>query len=247
MKKLIVGNWKMNGSTQSLDQVKQIAKASQSQSYNAEMVICPPFTLIDRTRQLVHGTKISIGGQNCHVNASGAHTGDVSAEMLADIGATYVIVGHSERRKYYAESNLLVADKARAALRAGLTPIICVGEDLDTRESGDTLDVIAEQILESIPQEVPIKSIVIAYEPVWAIGTGKSAETAQIEEVHAFIQSEIAKRFNVTVGDTRILYGGSVSPTNAKDIFAIPTVHGGLIGGASLKAESFLPICQATL
>lgn len=245
MKKLIVGNWKMNGSTQSLDQVKQMAEASQSQSHNTEIVICPPFTLIERTRQLVQGTKISIGGQNCHVNVSGAHTGDVSAEMLADIGATFVIVGHSERRKHYGESNTLVADKARAALRAGLTPIICVGEDLDTRESGDTLDFIAEQTFESIPQEVPIKSMVIAYEPVWAIGTGKSAETAQIEEVHGFIQSEIEKRF--TVADARILYGGSVSPTNAKDILAIPTVHGGLIGGASLKAESFLSICQATL
>lgn len=244
MHKLIVGNWKMNGVAESLQQVGKVVDASDNQSDNVQVVICPPYTLIDRARELTQNSKISIGGQDCHSNVSGPHTGDVSAEMLADLGATFVIVGHSERRDAYGETNALIVAKARAALKSGLTPIICVGENLETRESGETLEFIAEQIRESIPEESEITSIVIAYEPVWAIGTGKSADATQINEVHTFINAEIKKRFAFE-GEVRILYGGSVSPTNAKDIFTIPNVHGGLIGGASLKADSFLSICQA--
>ena len=242
MRKLIVGNWKMNGITESLDQVKKLVDAGESQSKNVDVVVCPPYTLIDKACEVSRNSKISIGSQDCHTNESGPHTGDVSAEMLADLGVTCVIVGHSERREAYGEPNALIASKARAVLRAGLMPIICVGENLEIRESGQTLEFIAGQIEESIPQESDINSIVIAYEPVWAIGTGKSADSTQISEVHTFINAEIKKRFSCD-GDTKILYGGSVSPTNAKDIFAIPNVHGGLIGGASLKADSFLSIC----
>ena len=246
MSNLIVGNWKMNGVTSSLEQVSKVVAALNRISVDADIVICPPFTLIDKAINIANESKISIGGQDCHTNEVGAHTGDISADMLADLGAKYVIVGHSERRQAYNETNSLVATKAFAASKAGLTPIVCVGEKLETRESGRTLKFISEQIAESIPDSVEITSLVIAYEPVWAIGTGRSAEIAQIEEVHAFIRAEIKKRYSCSDEDIRILYGGSVSPKNAKDIFAIPDVNGGLIGGASLRADSFVTICQCT-
>lgn len=245
MSKLIVGNWKMNGLAASLDQVKTIVEESRRLSNDAKMVICPPFTLLDKVSVVAKNSNVSVGAQDCHPNSSGAHTGDISVEMLHELDVAYVIVGHSERREAYRESNVSVASKAEAVLKLGLTPIICVGEKIDIREAGKTLEFIANQLSESIPTDVDIASVVIAYEPVWAIGTGKSATPEQISEVHRFIVSELCQRFSCDDAAVRILYGGSISPANANEIFAIQEVSGGLIGGASLKAESFLAICKS--
>jgi triosephosphate isomerase len=232
---LIAGNWKMNGLHIALEQVDMIAALAPT---GPELLICPPSTLI----AYLSDRDISIGGQNCHTEQSGAHTGDVSAEMLADAGAVAVIVGHSERRADYGETNDIVRAKAKAAYRAGLTAIICIGETEAERDSGEALELATRQIVGSVPAEATAENTVIAYEPIWAIGTGRVPELNEIEEMHAHIRGRLAARLGQEADHIRILYGGSMKPDNAASILAQPNVDGGLIGGASLKAADFLSI-----
>jgi len=241
-RKLVAGNWKMNGLRASLPEVAAMVDGARGVPA-VELAICPPATLIAPVAQALQGASIALGGQDCHEKASGAFTGDISAEMLADLGARYVIVGHSERRTLHGETDAVVAAKAAAAVRAGLFPIICLGESLAERDAGETLAVISRQLAGSIPAEAGIPSTVIAYEPVWAIGTGKVATPEQAQAVHRFIRQRVSR------GDATptILYGGSVKPDNAAGLFAQPDVAGGLIGGASLVADQFLSICDAAL
>lgn len=240
-RKLAAGNWKMNGTKESLNELSALAQATQGA---AEVVICPPSTLVAAASALKSG--VVIGGQDCHAKASGAHTGDISANMLADAGAEYVILGHSERRTDHGESDAGVRDKTRAAWDAGLSVILCVGETLEEREAANTLDIIGGQLAGSVPDAATGHNLVIAYEPVWAIGTGKVPTTDQIGEVHDFIRARLERRFGAGVGRSmRILYGGSVKPGNAAEIFDVSNVDGALVGGASLKAQDFEPIIQA--
>jgi triosephosphate isomerase (TIM) len=239
--KLAAGNWKMNGTTASLDELDAMAEAAKGA---AEVLICPPATLISAASARADG--VAIGGQDCHAKPSGAHTGDIAADMLKDAGATYVILGHSERRSDHDEHNDAVRDKCDAAWAAGLTAVVCVGETLDQRESSNTLDIIGGQLAGSIPDAATGHNLVVAYEPVWAIGTGKVPTTDQIGEVHDFIRARLERRFGEGVGrSVRILYGGSVKAANAKEIFATSNVDGALVGGASLKASDFVPIVEA--
>ena len=238
---LIAGNWKMNLLRQDAVTLAAALRAGATGA-KAEIVVCPVAVQLAAVAQALSGSAIGVGGQDCHANASGAHTGDVSAEMLADAGARWVIVGHSERRTDHAESDEQVRAKAVAAQRAGLTPIICVGETLAQRKAGETLDVLARQIAASVPPGAA--SIVVAYEPVWAIGTGLTPTTAEIDEAHRHLRS----RLGAVVPDAqavRILYGGSVKPSNAAEILDVADVDGALVGGASLKASDFLPIVSA--
>lgn len=240
--KLAAGNWKMNGLGDSLAEIDALAAAHPAPG--CDLLICPPATLISRMAGRVSGTALRVGGQDCHDATSGAHTGDISARMLADAGASHVILGHSERRADHGESDALVAAKAAAAAAAGLLPIICVGETLDEREAGDALSVVGGQLAGSVPRD--LTALVIAYEPVWAIGTGKVPTTDQIGEVHGFIRSELSKMDAAfSAADTPILYGGSVKPENAAEIFAVADVDGALVGGASLKAQDFSGIIEA--
>lgn len=242
--KLAAGNWKMNGTGAGLAELSSLAQNHSSAT--AEILICPPATLIHRAAQTLDGTTITVGAQDCHAQPGGAHTGDTSVEMLADAGARYVIVGHSERRADHDERNDDVRAKARAVMQAGLCAIICVGESLSEREAANTLDIIAGQLSGSIPDLATGENMVIAYEPIWAIGTGKVPSLEQIGEVHDFIRASLERRFGTGVGrSVRLLYGGSVKPTNAADIFAVPNVDGALVGGASLKAADFSPIITA--
>lgn len=240
---LIAGNWKMNGETAALETIRAIADGLEGAHANADALICPPMTLLASAAG--HG-RLAVGGQDCHAAASGAHTGDISAEMLADAGASYVILGHSERRADHHETDATVAAKTEAALRAGLTPIICVGESLAQREAGETLAVIGAQLAGSLPDALASEAFVVAYEPIWAIGTGKVATTDQIADVHVAIRDTLTKRFGDTGGAAPILYGGSMKPGNAAEILAVDDVNGGLIGGASLKADDFLAIYAAS-
>jgi triosephosphate isomerase len=246
-RRLIVGNWKMNGLRQSLAEIAQMARGYDAKLRRAcELIVCPPATLVHLAAQEALGSRIGIGAQDCHIEASGAFTGEISAEMLADCGASSVIVGHSERRSYFAETDGDVKSKALAALRAGLMAIICVGETNSDREAGRTLSVIKRQLAGSVPGNAEAEAIVIAYEPVWAIGTGLTPTVADIGEVHRFIHRELGAIFGTHGnGRRRVLYGGSVKPSNARDILAIEHVDGALIGGASLKAEDFLAIASA--
>jgi len=242
-RKLAAGNWKMNGTGAGLDQVAALKIAHPAPG--VDILLCPPATLLARMSE-VAGDSIATGGQDCHENVSGAHTGDTSAAMLADAGAQYVILGHSERRQDHGESDTDVRHKALAALSAGLKCVICVGESLAEREHANTLDIIAGQLAGSIPDTVTGENLVVAYEPIWAIGTGKIPTLDQIGEVHDFIRDRLEKRFGPGVGrSTRILYGGSVKPSNAAEIFAVSNVDGALVGGASLKADDFSPIITA--
>ncbi len=237
MKPLIAGNWKMNGRSDSAREIeKLIGLFAGAMPDDREILVCPPATLVGLFAAEFSDEGVAIGGQDCHPKAFGAHTGDVSAEMLADAGAAYIIVGHSERRADHHETNELVRSKAEAAWRAGLTPIICVGETADERRAGREKEIVSGQLAGSIPHGAD--DYVIAYEPVWAIGTGVTPTPKDIAEMHAFI------RTNVRDG-VRILYGGSVKPSNAKEILSIAHVHGALVGGASLKAEDFFAIIQA--
>ena len=237
MKPLIAGNWKMNGLAGSVAEIeKLIENFAGSAPNDREVLICPPATLVAQFARDYSDEGIQIGAQDCHAAASGAHTGDISAEMFADLGAGYVIVGHSERRADHGETDAIVKSKAEAVLRAGLIPIICVGETEGQRKSGDALEVVGGQLKGSIPDTQ--SEFVIAYEPVWAIGTGLTPTADDIAEMHAFIRRE-------TRDDIRLLYGGSVKPGNAKEILAIEHVNGALVGGASLKAEDFFPIITA--
>ena len=237
-KKLAAGNWKMNGLTASLAELDALA----ARDNGCDVLICPPATLI--TAAVAHSGEIAIGGQDCHAAAAGAHTGDISAPMLADAGATHVILGHSERRTDHGETDAEVAAKAQAAWDAGLIAVICVGETEAQRDAGQTLDVIAAQLAASVPEGATAKTTVIAYEPVWAIGTGRTPTNDQIAEVHALIRDKLATRLK-DGADVTLLYGGSVKPGNAAEIFAIPHVNGALVGGASLKAADFGPIIDA--
>lgn len=241
-RKLAAGNWKMNGTTASLAEIE--ALAADHPEPRSEVLICPPATLIAEMARKAGKGPVSVGGQDCHPKAAGAHTGDISAAMLADAGARYVILGHSERRADHGESDALVRLKAEAAHAAGLTAIVCVGETEAQRDAGTTLDVIGAQLRGSVPDGATAANTVIAYEPVWAIGTGRTPTLAQIAEVHDFLRAELAKRLADAAG-VRLLYGGSVKPSNAADIFATSNVDGALVGGASLKAADFGAILAA--
>lgn len=237
MKPLIAGNWKMNGLSAAKVEIDAlIRKLGGSAPDDREVLICPPATLVAAFAAAYSDEAVEIGGQDCHQKTSGAHTGDISAEMLADAGAAYVIVGHSERRADHGETDAVVKAKAEAALHAGLTPIICVGETKDQREAGKALAVVGAQLAGSLPETG--EAYVVAYEPVWAIGTGLTPTTNDIAEMHDFIRSK-------TPEGTRLLYGGSVKPGNAAEILAITNVNGALVGGASLSAEDFYPIVAA--
>jgi triosephosphate isomerase len=242
--KLAAGNWKMNGTSGDLDEIQQLVNAHPTP--NCEILICPPTTLLSRLSELVQGSGVAAGGQDCHADAKGAHTGDISAEMLLDAGAEYVILGHSERRADHNETDEDVRRKAAAAIAAGLKVIICVGETLTEREAANTLDIIGGQLAGSIPDLVTGENLVVAYEPIWAIGTGKIPTLDQIGEAHDFIRTRLEKRLGAGVGrSTRILYGGSVKASNAVEIFAVSNVDGALVGGASLKEADFSPIISA--
>jgi triosephosphate isomerase (TIM) len=240
---LAAGNWKMNGTGASLGEIEALKAAHDDP--RVDILICPPATLLDRLSAAAKGSAIATGGEDCHAAASGAHTGDISAEMLVDAGASHVIVGHSERRADHHESDADVRAKAEAALGAGLTAVICLGESLDEREGGQTLDVIGRQLVGSLPDGLTGANAVIAYEPIWAIGTGKIPTIEQIVEVHDFIRSQLVTRFGAEGDKMRVLYGGSVKPSNAAEIFAVANVDGALVGGASLKAADFSPIIAA--
>ncbi len=241
--KLAAGNWKMNGLTADLAEVTALIAALPAPG--CEVLICPPATLLAQLNWAARNHPLEIGGQDCHPNAAGAHTGDISAAMLADAGARYVILGHSERRADHDESNTLVRAKALAAHRAGLRAVICVGETEAERDAGETLAVIGTQLAASVPEGAKGADTVVAYEPVWAIGTGRTPTLAQITEVHAFLRAELVARFGPEGEAFRLLYGGSVKPSNAAEIFALTEVDGALVGGASLKAADFGAIITA--
>jgi triosephosphate isomerase len=242
LRPLIAGNWKMNGLRASAVEFGQIAQGSAELWRKADLLICPPAPLIYTFAAVALGSRVQVGAQDCHPGASGAHTGDVSAEMLADAGASAVIVGHSERRADHGETDALVRQKAEAAWRAGLVAIVCVGETQAQRDAGQTLAVCGGQLVGSLPDGATAANLVVAYEPVWAIGTGRTPTTADIQQVHEFIRSNLNHRFKDEGGKIRILYGGSVKPSNAAELMAVPNVNGALVGGASLKASDFLAI-----
>ena len=244
---LVVGNWKMNGSLEFIENwISQYTAFLETQT---ETAICPPYVYISflRTRLMTSAIHMGVGAQDCSVHNDGAYTGEVAANMLADVGCSFVIVGHSERRQYHSESNEMVAMKAQKVLEAGLRPIVCVGETLEEREAGRTNEVVLAQlnaVLDVIGPEMLVTGA-LAYEPVWAIGTGKTAIPEEAQEVHKILRDSVKSR-NSDAGDSlRIIYGGSVKPSNAQKLFACPDIDGGLIGGASLKAEDFYAIAQA--
>ncbi|MFZ2871280.1 triose-phosphate isomerase [Zavarzinia sp.] len=244
----VAGNWKMNGLIASLSELEAIAGKAGAVVGRVDVAICPPATLVAPAVAQVAGSVLLIGGQDCHGKASGAHTGDIAAESLKDVGAACVIVGHSERRTDHAESDATVNAKAQAAWRAGLIAIICVGETEAERDDGRTLDVIGRQLAGSIPEAATAVNTVVAYEPVWAIGTGRTPTNEEIVEVHGFMRKALAARFGSAVaGGIRLLYGGSVKPSNADVILKLADVDGALVGGASLKAIDFLPIIDAAV
>jgi triosephosphate isomerase len=239
---LVAGNWKMNGLSSSTAEFA--AMLDGAAGTDAELLICPPFTLVARFAEMAKGRGIAVGAQTCHPAPSGAHTGDVSAEMLADAGATHVIVGHSERRADHAETDADVRAQTEAAWRAGLCAVLCVGETEAERDSGDTLTVIGTSLRGSVPPGANAARLVIAYEPVWAIGTGRTPTVEQVDEVHRFIRAELAALM-ADAQQCRVLYGGSVKPDNAEALFSVDDVDGALVGGASLKAADFLAIARA--
>jgi triosephosphate isomerase len=240
---LIAGNWKMNGLRAASTEMEAICRGAARAAGHVDLLVCPPATLLAGFAQHAAGSRVALGGQDCHAEAAGAHTGDLSAEMLADGGATAVIVGHSERRNDHGETDAVVRAKALAARRAGLTAVICVGETKSQRLAGETLAVVGGQLQGSVPDGAT--DFVVAYEPVWAIGTGLTPSVADVAEVHAFIRAALVKRFGETGKTVRILYGGSVKPSNAAELLAVADVNGALVGGASLKAEEFLSIAAA--
>ncbi|MER0238689.1 triose-phosphate isomerase [Fulvimarina sp. MAC8] len=243
---LIAGNWKMNGTLRSLTELKGIADAiKDGRTEGTDVVVCPPATMLSASRGILHNAA-KVGGQDCHAEASGAHTGDIAAEMLKDVGATYVIVGHSERRADHGESDEIVRAKVEAAWRAKLVAIVCIGESQEERDEGRTLDRLGEQLAGSLPDGVKADNLVVAYEPIWAIGTGRTATAKDVEEAHGFIRKTLNERFGGETGSAiRLLYGGSVKPDNAFDLLHTENVDGALVGGASLKAEDFIAICEA--
>jgi len=239
---LVAGNWKMNGLKSSVAELGKIIQGAADLGTKVDLMICPPATLTMTFAVVALGSRIEIGGQDCHAEPSGAFTGDISAEMLADLGAKAVIAGHSERRTLHKETDAEVCAKARAAWRAGLTAIVCIGETRAEREAGKTLEVLGRQLDGSLPDGVTSTNLVVAYEPVWAIGTGLTPTTADVAQAHDFIRKRIVERHGVAGNAVRVLYGGSVKPSNAKELMTVPNVDGALVGGASLKAEDFLGI-----
>ena len=240
---LITGNWKMNGLRASMTEFEAMIAGASGVTGKADLLICPPATLIAAFAAKLSGSKsVAIGGQDCHPKPSGAHTGDISAEMLADAGASAVIVGHSERRADHGESDGLVRQKAEAAWRAGLTAIVCIGETQGQRDAGQTVDICRGQLQGSLPERARADNLVVAYEPVWAIGTGLTPTAKDVEQIHQFIRETLIARFKDEGSRMRILYGGSVKPSNARELMGVANVNGALIGGASLKATDFLAI-----
>ena len=244
-RKLIAGNWKMNGVRASLAEARAVSAALERQPSEGRVAICPPATLIAPMALALEDSEVLVGGQNCYPEPAGAFTGEISAEMLVDAGARLVILGHSERRQLFGETDEGVAAKVRAALRAGLEPIVCVGETLEERRAGRTLDVVSHQVRGSCPAELKGAAFSVAYEPVWAIGTGLTPTLAEIEEVHVAIRGLLAEDLEEGGAAAPILYGGSVKPSNACEIMGVKEVGGALVGGASLKAEDFLAIIDA--
>jgi triosephosphate isomerase (TIM) len=240
---LIAGNWKMNGLRASVSELEKIVRDSRDLRERIDLMVCPPATLIMPFAAVADG--VAIGGQDCHSEPAGAFTGDISAEMLADLGASAVIVGHSERRSYHRETDDEVRRKVMAAWRAGLLAILCVGETQDDRVGGRTLKVVGAQLQGSLPDRARADNLVISYEPVWAIGSGMTPTPADVAEVHGFIRSQVAARLGAAGEGVRILYGGSVKPANVRELMSVPDVDGALVGGASLKAEEFLAIAGA--
>ena len=237
---LVAGNWKMNGLSGASATLDKIIAGAAKLPAQVDVLICPPFTLITSFAERARGTRVAIGGQDCHAKASGAHTGDIAAEMLADAGATAVIVGHSERRGDHHETDADVRAKALAARRAGLLPIVCIGETRAERDAGRARIVVGAQLDGSLPDDA--RDFVVAYEPVWAIGSGVTPTPADVADMHGFIRERLVSRYGQAAEATRILYGGSVKPANAKELMAIANVDGALIGGASLNADEFLAI-----
>lgn len=243
---IIIGNWKMNGLKGATKEVRALDKlVKKAGRLGADIMICPPATLISTLVGAARGTKVAIGAQDCHKAVSGAHTGDVAAEMIKDLGGKAVIVGHSERRTDHGETDADVRAKAEAAHRAGLTAIICVGETESERDDGKTLRVIGKQVKGSLPAGATARNTILAYEPVWAIGTGRTPTNAEVAEVHKFIRKKLEGLIGADGAKVRILYGGSMKPGNAGELLAIPNVNGGLVGGASLKASDFFGIISA--
>jgi triosephosphate isomerase len=243
VKPLIAGNWKMNGLTASLKELSIVSDAvTPAIAGRADVLLCVPATLIGQASAASYGSPLMIGAQDCHAKISGAHTGDISAEMLVDAGAQAIIVGHSERRADHGETDATVRAKAEAAIRAGALAIICVGETAAQREAGKALTIVGGQLAGSVPDDATSETVVIAYEPVWAIGTGLTATPDDVKDVHSFIRQELVLRFGAEGYRFRILYGGSVKPANAAELMAVSNVDGALVGGASLKAAEFLAI-----
>ncbi|MBL4892882.1 MAG: triose-phosphate isomerase [Rhizobiaceae bacterium] len=246
IKPLIAGNWKMNGFRNSLKELQAMGEGyDAAMRHRLDMLVCVPATLLYTAAVSVVGTHVEIGAQDCHMNAVGAHTGDVSAMMVADCGGTAVIVGHSERRADHNESNETVKSKAEAGLRNDLMTILCIGETEEQRKSGKTLEVLEDQLSNSLPDSINTDLLVIAYEPVWAIGTGMVPSVGDVTEAHEFIRNHLHDHFEDAGKTIRLLYGGSVKPSNAAELMAINNVDGALVGGASLKADDFLGICAA--
>jgi len=242
---LVAGNWKMHGTTAMLKEPRLLAGMLKDVKLKCEVMVCPPATMMRRVKSILKGSRIKLGGQDCHWNPHGAHTGDISAEMLKDAGASAVIVGHSERRTHHREDDATVAKKAAAAHRAGLTAIICIGETLDERKAGRTLEVLSAQVKGSLPAGATAANTVIAYEPVWAIGTGLTPTIEEVAEAHTHIRGDLGRAMGEEGAGVRILYGGSVKPSNAAALMAAANVNGALVGGASLKAADFIGIIKA--
>ena len=243
---LVAGNWKMNGSRSALKELQLMAEGYDAAlKAKVDLMICPPAPYLYIAAAAAIGTRIAVGGQDCHAEASGAFTGEVSAPMLADCGASAAIVGHSERRQYQKETDAAVCAKAEAAIRAGLIAIVCVGETQAEREGGRTLAVVGRQVARSVPDGATPETVIIAYEPVWAIGTGLTPTAADVAEVHALIRKKLVSRHGKQAAGIRLLYGGSVKPGNAKELMGVANVDGALVGGASLKAADFLGIAAA--
>lgn len=243
---LIAGNWKMNGLKSSLAEIDAMAAGYDAAlQARLDLLVCPPATLLIPAGERLAGTPVMLGGQNCHPRPGGAHTGGISAEMLKDAGAEAVIVGHSERRTNLSESDAVVMTKVQAAWTGGLVPIVCVGETAEERDAGEAVEVVTRQVQESLPDGCTAANMVVAYEPVWAIGTGRTPTPEDVAQIHGTIRAILNERFGAEGDGIRILYGGSVKPDNAAVLMAVPNVDGALVGGASLKASDFLAIARA--
>ncbi|QDF38248.1 triose-phosphate isomerase [Bradyrhizobium symbiodeficiens] len=241
---LIAGNWKMNGLRAQAAEFDAMLDGAAEATGKADLLVCPPATLIAAFADKARGKKVAVGAQDCHPKASGAHTGDIAAELLVDAGASAIIVGHSERRADHCEDDALIRQKAEAAWRAGATAIVCIGETQAQRDAGQTLEILRGQLAGSLPESSTAANLVVAYEPVWAIGTGLTPTTQDVEQIHGFIREFLTSRFKADGARMRILYGGSVKPSNAAELMAVKNVNGALVGGASLKAADFLAIAK---